>query len=246
MVTTQHAVGDAVAVGRLGLDDEDFIVGAPLRCAAVLPRHPVEVDAGVDGHALAANARHQRDAAVAHAQHRLEALAERSSVKRLVRLLDMREGLLVQRAEQRRVVGHALLHRAAALVLQLDFHEAQRGLDVLSNAHLDALTPALVVVVVAAPVGVVEVAGVVREAALAVDFQHLEAFAEFGGRGCQHRRPHHVLVVQPLQHRGLRVQCLQADRVEVACQPGVRCVRGVHRPAPFSACGRRHAGGPCR
>ena len=212
MQRTQDLVGDAVAVGGLGLDDEHVRARG---ARALAGREP---QVAVDRHALAALAGDQGHALVAHLDHRLQGVGEGFAIQVAIAPIDMRTGCVVQASVLVHRVVEALLDRDAALVLELDLDEAQLRVGVFAHPHLAAPAAALVVVVVAVQRVVVEVAGLVGEGALAVDLEHVEVQRQLGQRRAQHVLVHHVLVVQALEHRGLGVQGGQRDRAEAAEQ----------------------------
>ncbi|MER8436134.1 hypothetical protein NKH36_15795 [Mesorhizobium sp. M1312] len=77
------------------------------------------------------------------------------------------------------------------------------------------------VIEITLPVRIVEIAGFVGEYPAPADLKNIEVRCQFSRGAAKYGRPDDIFVVEPLQHLGLCVESIQADRGESPLQPSV-------------------------
>ena len=202
----ENLVGNAIAARRFRFDNEHVWPGH----LATLVRF--ELHASINCQSLTAFLGNEGDPLIFDENDGFERLVKLIIVAVAVAGTNKIHATIVKQFE-RSIDRHATLGSHRPLFVQLDFQEAEIGVNIMADARLAAFAPPLMMVIIATPFGIVEIASSVAEGPLALDFQYIENVGHRVERRTQSLCWHDVFIVDPLKHRGFGVERIKANRV---------------------------------
>lgn len=217
----KYLVGNAVAARRFGFDDEYVWPGGQSLFGTF------ELHAGIDSQSFTALFGDQSDPLIFDQDDGFERLVELIAIAVAIAVADKVHAAIIECSE-RGIDRQPPLGRHRALFVQLDFQKAEISIDIVADTRFAAFAAALVMVIIAAPLGIVEIARGVAESALPLDFQHIENVGHCAERGPQTLCGHDIFIVDPLQHSGLGIERIKADRAISGKATGNGRIHGKH------------------